>query len=42
MFQDPFFLRVINRADFKGTKEDPIIVNALDSARKPFNMIEFS
>merc|ERR1712154_500680 len=30
---DPFFLRVINRADFKGTKEDPIIVNALDSYR---------
>ena len=22
MFQDPFFLRVINRADFKGTKEE--------------------
>ena len=31
---DPFFLRVINRNDFKGTKDDPIIVNALDQARK--------
>merc|ERR1712228_741574 len=30
---DPFFLRVINRADFKGTKDDPIIVNALDQYR---------
>jgi len=30
---DPFFLRTINRADFKGTKADPIIVNALDQYR---------
>jgi len=33
LFQDPFFLRVINRRDFKGTKDDPIIVNALDQYR---------
>ena len=33
IFQDPFFLKVGYRADFKGTKDEPIIVNALDNFR---------
>merc|ERR1712061_872868 len=30
---DPFFMRVVERSGFKGTKDDPIIVDALDKYR---------
>merc|ERR1712059_29266 len=30
---DPFFLKVKQRSDFKGTKDEPIIVDALDTFR---------
>merc|ERR1711863_53776 len=33
IFQDPFFLRVRSRSDYKGTKDEPIIVDALDNYR---------
>jgi len=33
IFQDPFFMKVRNRSAFKGTKDDPIVVDAMDTYR---------
>merc|ERR1712029_958623 len=30
---DPFFMKVRNRSAFKGTKDDPIVVDAMDTYR---------
>ena len=33
LFQDPFFMKARNRSQFKGTKDDPIVVDAMSNYR---------